>query len=102
MIKPYYAVIFTSTRTYGDKGYGLMAKQMEELAKKQPGYLGFDSATGELGISVSYWESLESISGWKSNLKHLAAQELGKKEWYKWYKIRVCLVEREYEFTASS
>jgi len=79
-----------------------MAKQMEELAKKQPGYLGFDSVTGDLGISVSYWESLESISGWKSNLKHLAAQELGKKEWYKWYKIRICLVEREYEFTASS
>jgi len=79
-----------------------MAKQMEELAKKQPGYLGFDSVTGDLGISVSYWESLESISGWKSNLKHLAAQELGKKEWYKWYKIRICLVEREYEFTSSS
>ena len=101
MKKPYYAVIFTSTRTSGDKGYGLMSKQMEELAKKQSGYLGFESATGELGISVSYWENLESISRWKSNLKHLAAQEMGKKEWYKWYKIRICLVEREYEFTAS-
>jgi heme-degrading monooxygenase HmoA len=75
---------------------------MEELAKNQPGYLGFESANDEIGISVSYWESLESISQWKSHLKHLAAQEMGKKEWYKWYKIRVCLVEREYEFTASS
>ncbi|MBT8182884.1 MAG: antibiotic biosynthesis monooxygenase, partial [Eudoraea sp.] len=63
---------------------------------------GFESAKDKIGISISYWENLESISNWKSNLKHLAAQEMGKKEWYKWYKIRVCLVEREYEFTASS
>ncbi|WP_297691225.1 antibiotic biosynthesis monooxygenase [uncultured Eudoraea sp.] len=102
MTKPYYAVIFTSTRTSGDKGYLQMAKQMEELAKNQPGYLGFESAKDKIGISISYWKNLESISKWKSNLKHLAAQEMGKKEWYKWYKIRVCLVEREYEFTASS
>jgi len=102
MIKPYYAVIFTSTRTFGDKGYRLMSEQMEELAKNQPGYLGFESAKDDIGISVSYWENLESISKWKTNLKHLVAQEMGKKEWYKWYKIRVCLVEREYEFTASS
>ena len=102
MTKPYYAVIFTSTRTSGDKGYLQMSKQMEELAKSQPGYLGFESAKDKIGISISYWENLESISNWKSNLKHLAAQEMGKKEWYKWYKIRVCLVEREYEFTASS
>lgn len=102
MIKPYYAVIFTSTRTSGDKGYRLMSRQMEELAKNQPGYLGFESANDEIGISVSYWENLEYISKWKSNLKHMAAQELGKKEWYKWYKIRICIVEKEYEFTASS
>lgn len=102
MTKPYYAVIFTSTRTSGDKGYLQMSRQMEELAKNQPGYLGFESAKDKIGISISYWENLESILKWKSNLKHLAAQEMGKKEWYKWYKIRVCLVEREYEFTTSS
>ena len=102
MTKPYYAVIFTSTRTSVDQGYRLMSEQMKELAKNQPGYLGFESAKDEIGISISYWENLESISKWKSNLKHLAAQELGKKQWYKSYKIRVCLVEREYEFSASS
>ena len=65
MTKPYYAVIFTSTRTAGDKGYLQMSKKMEELAKNQPGYLGFESAKDEIGISVSYWENLESISKWK-------------------------------------
>jgi hypothetical protein len=34
---PYYAVIFTSQRTEGDRGYGHMADRMVELASKQPG-----------------------------------------------------------------
>ncbi|TAI47752.1 antibiotic biosynthesis monooxygenase family protein [Flagellimonas allohymeniacidonis] len=96
--KPYYAVIFTNTRTQGDHGYGEMAKEMEELARQQPGYLGFESARDELGISISYWESLEAISQWKANLDHSFAQKRGIEQWYSWYKVRVCLVEREYEF----
>lgn len=97
----YYAVIFTSKRTSGDNGYRLMSEEMEELAKIQPGYLGFESAKEEIGISISYWEDLESIAKWKANLKHIAAQEKGRDEWYKWYKVRICLVERDYEFMAS-
>lgn len=79
-----------------------MSEEMEELAKTQPGYLGFESAKEEIGISISYWENLESIVEWKANLKHLAAQEKGKSAWYKWYKVRICLVERDYEFLASN
>lgn len=36
--KPYYAVIFTSTRTKGDFGYSKMADKMEELAKNNLGF----------------------------------------------------------------
>ena len=56
---PYYAVIFTSTRTAVDEGYGSMADRMVELASQQPGYLGVESTRGEdgLGITVSYWAS---------------------------------------------
>jgi len=93
---PYYAVIFTSTRTEGDNGYVGMAIAMEELAKQQDGYLGIESARNELGITVSYWESLEAIKNWKQNLDHLAAQKLGKEKWYEHYKVRVCRVERDY------
>lgn len=96
--KPYYAVIFTNTRTEGDNDYGAMAGQMEALAKQQPGYLGFESARDELGISISYWESLKAIADWKKNADHLFAQQQGVKNWYSWYKVRICLVEREYEF----
>ena len=96
---PYYAVIFTSTRTEGDHGYEAMAQQMDALAKLQPGYLGIESARNEIGITVSYWESLESIAGWKQQTDHLAAQNLGIKQWYSSYKIRICLVERDYGFS---
>lgn len=95
---PYYAVIFTSTRTKGDQGYSEMAQKMEELAKRQPGYIDFESARGEVNLSVSYWESLEAIASWKANADHLFAQQKGIKNWYKRYKVRVCLVERDYEF----
>ncbi|REK77165.1 antibiotic biosynthesis monooxygenase family protein [Paenibacillus paeoniae] len=94
----YYAVIFTSTRTDGDNGYGLMADRMAELASRQPGYIGVDSArdTSGVGITVSYWESLEAIRNWKANEAHLIAQEKGKQDWYKQYSVKICKVEREY------
>lgn len=75
-----------------------MARQMEELAKQQPGYLGFESARDDINISVSYWESLATIRAWKANTDHLFAQQKGIKDWYSWYKVRICLVEREYDF----
>lgn len=98
MKTPYYAVIFTSTRTEGDNGYAEMAQQMENMAKQQPGYLGVESAKGEVGITVSYWESLKVIADWKANTDHFFAQQSGIKDWYQWYKVRICLVEREYDF----
>ncbi len=95
---PYYAVIFTSERTDVDEGYEEMAERMVELAQQQPGYLGFESARQGLGITVSYWESLDAIRNWKQNSEHLLAQQKGKNEWYARYKTRICKVERDYEF----
>ncbi|WP_036380581.1 antibiotic biosynthesis monooxygenase [Muricauda sp. MAR_2010_75] len=97
--KPYYAVIFTSTRTDGDNGYGQMAAEMEQLARQQPGFLDFESARDGLGVTISYWENLEAIANWKANMDHREAQKNGIKKWYSWYKVRICKVEREYEFT---
>ena len=94
----YYAVIFTSTRTEVEAGYAEMATKMVELAKAQPGFIDMESARNEIGITVSYWESLEAIKNWKANIEHLEAQEKGKTTWYKNYKVRIAKVEREYEF----
>jgi len=93
---PYYAVIFTSIRTSGDQGYAAMAETMLELASRQPGFLGIESAREELGISVSYWASLESIRRWKRDLAHREAQRRGREDWYLDYRVRVAKVERDY------
>jgi heme-degrading monooxygenase HmoA len=95
---PYYAVIFTSQRTEGDEGYGETAEKMIRLAAEQPGFLGVESVRDEsgFGVTVSYWDSLESIRQWKANEEHKAAQQKGKQVWYSRYITRVCKVEREY------
>ncbi|MBC7400476.1 MAG: antibiotic biosynthesis monooxygenase [Mucilaginibacter sp.] len=95
---PYYAVIFTSIRTEGNNGYAAMADAMDELAKQQEGYLGIESARDEIGITVSYWQSLDAIRNWKANADHLIAQKYGREKWYSGYKVRICKVERDYGF----
>lgn len=95
---PYYAVIFTTIRTDVDENYEETAYQMELLAKEQKGYLGIESARATIGITVSYWESLEAISNWKNNLEHTVAREKGRAVWYQQYQLRICKVERAYDF----
>ena len=75
---PYYAVIFTTILSDDQEGYEDMNNRMEELAKKQEGYLGIESARSEVGITVSYWRSLASITQWKNNLLHIEAREKGR------------------------
>ena len=55
-------------------------------------------ARQELGISVSYWSTLEAIQAWKENTAHRRAQGRAR-EWYQAFRVRVCRVEREYGFT---
>jgi heme-degrading monooxygenase HmoA len=95
---PYYAVIFTSTRTAIDEGYGAVADRMVELASQQPGFLGVESTRGAdgLGITVSYWESEHAIRAWHANAEHRIAQLTGRRKWYEHFETRVARVERAY------
>ena len=97
---PYYAVIFTSTRTEVDDGYGDMAEKMVSMASQQPGFLGVESARGEdgLGITVSYWESEEAIANWRAHAEHRIAQSTGREKWYAEFFTRVARVERARAF----
>lgn len=101
---PYVAVIFSSLRPTGENtrkdGYGATATRMEELARKQPGYLGIESARDEsgFGITVSYWKDEESAKSWKQVQEHLSAQKAGQKMWYQKYSVQIATVTRAYEF----
>jgi heme-degrading monooxygenase HmoA len=101
---PYYAVVFSSVRTPGDNGYTEMAERMLDLASRQSGFLGSESARGPdgFGITVSYWASLDAIARWKANLEHLEAQEMGRRFWYQHFALRVAKVERAYGMRATN
>lgn len=92
---PYYAVIFTTVKSDYQEGYAEMNARMFELAQKQKGYLGIESARGEIGLSVTYWKTLEDIANWRNHAEHLAAQAEGYAKWYQAFATRVCLVERD-------
>ncbi|PQJ78188.1 antibiotic biosynthesis monooxygenase family protein [Polaribacter porphyrae] len=94
----YYAVIFTTITNDNLDGYQETAQRMEELAGIQKGYLGIESTRNEIGITVSYWQTLDDIVAWKNNVEHTEARNLGREKWYKQYQLRICKVEREYGF----
>lgn len=101
---PYYAVIFTSIRTLGDNGFGKVGDEIVNIVSKQKGFLGAESVRGEdgFGMTISYWDSLESINAWKNNNPHMKAKEMGKKMWYSKYMIRICKVESDNYFCPHS
>lgn len=92
---PYYAVIFTTVKSDNQDGYAEMNARMFELAQQQKGYLGIESAKGEIGLSVTYWETIEDIVNWKNHAEHLLAQAEGYATWYQAFATRVCRVERD-------
>ena len=96
---PYYAVIFANQSSSDMLGYSEMAEMMDRLSAEQPGFIGRDSTRNENGfsITVSYWKDEASIANWRENLRHAAAQSMGKQKWYSHYTLRVAKVERHYE-----
>lgn len=94
-----WAVVFTSTLSEDEPaGYAETARRMEELARAQPGYLGFESVRdGREGISISYWSSLAAIEAWRRQPEHVAAQREGALRFYDRYRVRTASVERGYE-----
>lgn len=105
MTERYTAVIFTNQHSGVDpEGYEQAAIRMSELAARQPGYRGIESVRGidGVGITVSYWDSDDDARAWKQHAEHAAIQHTGRERWYRWYRLRVATVEREYEFHAQA
>ena len=101
----YFAVIFTAQRSLsGDDIYDITADRMVLLARRQPGFLGVESVRGDdgIGITVSYWVDRDAIANWRQQAEHLAAQALGRQEFYDWYRVRVAEVVAERAFIASN
>lgn len=95
-----YAVVFSSQLRGSPEGYEEAATRMVELAAKEPGFLGLESARGDdgFGITVSYWDSLEAIRRWKDHPEHELVRARGRESFYARYELRVCHVDRAYRF----
>jgi heme-degrading monooxygenase HmoA len=95
---PYIAVVFSSQRSADTDGYDAMAAKMFEIAMRQPGCLGAETARGPdgFGITVAYFSNEDAVAAWRNDVGHLAAQRLGKDRWYSHYRVRVARVERAY------
>jgi len=94
-----YIVSFISLKSENTKGYAQAADQMMQAVQSQQGFVAAYSAREEdgVGITNSYWSSLDAISEWKKDQAHQAIQNQGKKHWYQWYQVQVSEIVRHYE-----
>lgn len=101
---PYIAVVFTSTRTQGDDGYGDMSNHMGDLVNQVDGFLGMESVRGAdgRGITVGYFRDDEALKTWRENLEHREAMQLGREKWYDEYSLHISRVERSYTWKRES
>jgi heme-degrading monooxygenase HmoA len=92
-----WTVAFANQRTgTDDDGYQAKAAEMDELAARQPGYLGIDAVRGAdgKGITVSRWSSIAALVNWRAVSAHRAAQSKGRANWYASYRSDVGRVDR--------
>lgn len=96
----HFAVIFYNKLNSASEKYNQVSDAMFELAKTQRGYLGLSSVrdSENIGITVSYWESIDCIKEWQSNTDHLAAQRFGIQEGYAWYHLVVSEIKYDRHF----
>jgi len=94
--RPRYAVIFQAELAEVDDEYATTAKQLRDLALRQYGCRKFTAVTEDKQeIAISYWDSLEQIQAWKQDPLHQAAQQIGREQWYKSYKVQCVEIVRE-------
>jgi len=82
--------------------YETALKQMQEQVKRYDGLLG-EAPCSSLDkenrfVTLFYWNDRDSIKKWREDPEHVRIQQLGREKIFAWYKIRVCELEREYEW----
>ncbi len=80
--------------------------QMQKQVRKYEGFLGeapyFSLNNEEKFVSLFYWRDRQSIKTWREDPEHVKIQQLAREKILACYKIRVCELEREYEWESSA
>ena len=90
---PYIASIFNYYLSENLDGYEEYDILTLELAKKSPGFLGYESFKHEgRGSFISYWSDMEAVQKWARNPVHIEAKKLGMDRWYRYYHSQIAQV----------
>ena len=80
-------------------------QQMQEQVKQYDGFLGEAHCSSieneNTFVAHFYGRDRESIKAWREDPEHVKIQQLGRDKLFARYKIRVCELEREYEWERS-
>jgi heme-degrading monooxygenase HmoA len=101
-----HVVIFEVEPTEGGRAtYLKIARQLRAELETIDGFISierFESlVTPGKVLSLSTWRDEASITRWRERMAHQAAQERGRSELFKRYRIRVAEVARDYDLETS-
>ena len=92
-------------RTGMESEFETALQHMREQVKKYDGFLGETPCCSieneKTIVTLFYWRDRESIKAWRDDPEHVKIQQLGRDKLFAGYKIRVCELEREYEWERS-
>ena len=95
-------VLFRSklTPTAPTDGYAEMADEMDALARTMPGFIDVKAFKAEDGerLTVVWWQDEATLKAWREQVRHRAAQRIGRERWYEYYKLEVAEVVRDSAF----
>lgn len=95
------AIIFEVEPEAGREGdYLAIAASMRAELEAQPGFIAVErfrsiTSPGKL-LSLSFWESEESVRAWRCHAGHRVAQKAGREGVFAGYRLRVARVIRDY------
>jgi heme-degrading monooxygenase HmoA len=81
--------------------YGAESDLMEDMARRQPGFISFKSyvAADDEVVAVSEWENEDAALAWRKVAEHSAAQSRGRAEFYEEYTLFACKHPRVHRFS---
>ena len=103
MSSQHIVTVFRS-RLRADAGddYAHTAAEMEQLARAVPGFVDFKQFVADDGerVSLITFASKAAHDQWRDDARHRAAQQRGREDWYAEYRIQVCELVAERNFSA--
>ena len=98
-----FLVVFRNRKRAGidHAAYGAESDLMEDMARRQPGFISFKSyvaGDGEV-IALSEWEDENAALAWRRVAEHSAAQSRGRAEFYEDYTLFACKHPRVHRFS---